>query len=270
MELEHLDVVSRCIGQTLNPQERSNLEIGLLQRKTTESLASIRFWGRLHGETNDYLIAVGVLSARDYPKKKFYFCTNSSPELQQFPELTKHKADAAAKLTTRLKGDPTLVLTASGEDQSQNPEDGDSPFTELDRLAYIVDQIDRAVSIVPLEAYVVSPMRQVVANPAFHGLKWEQAIQPYNYFHFREPELPEKVKALHNSEGLVRAGDFLDPLIQDLDGSWSITRDNTGRYVTLRNFIYPGSFFFHEPESHHYGAVYFGDGRKNPDIAFML
>ncbi|GLE03088.1 hypothetical protein PINS_up011967 [Pythium insidiosum] len=73
MELEHLDVASRCIGQTLNAQERSSLEIGLLKRKATESLASIRFWGRVQGETSDYLIAVGTLLARDYPKKKFYF-----------------------------------------------------------------------------------------------------------------------------------------------------------------------------------------------------
>jgi hypothetical protein len=73
MELEQLDVVSRCIGQTLNPQERSSLEIGLLKRKTTEALVSIRFWGRLVGETQDYVIAVGLIAARDYPKKKFYF-----------------------------------------------------------------------------------------------------------------------------------------------------------------------------------------------------
>ncbi|GLE03087.1 hypothetical protein PINS_up011966 [Pythium insidiosum] len=113
-------------------------------------------------------------------------------------------------------------------------------------------------------------MRQVVANLSFRGLKWDQALQLFNYFHFREPDLPERAKALHQSEGLVRPSDFLDPLIQDLDGSWSLAKDNTGSVVTLRNLFYPGAFAFHQPETPHHGYVYFGDGRKNLDLAFML
>lgn len=73
MELEQLDVVSRCIGRTLTPQERSNLEIGMIKRRATETLLSIRFWGRIFGEAQDYLIAVAILPAKEYPKKKFYF-----------------------------------------------------------------------------------------------------------------------------------------------------------------------------------------------------
>lgn len=130
--------------------------------------------------------------------------------------------------------------------------------------------IDAAVAVVPLEAFVVSPQRQVIANASFRGLKWDQATQLYNYFHFREPEVPERAKALFSSDGLVRAGDFLDPLVQDLDGSWVVSRDNTGSYVTLRNYIFPGAMAFHQPETAMHGCVYFGDGRKNPDIAFMI
>lgn len=193
--------------------------------------------------------------------------TNSSPELQQFPELNKQKVEAASKLTTRLKGDPALIL--AGE-EPQNAEEGEAPFTELDRLAYVVNEIDHTISVVPLEAYVVSPQRQVIANPSFHGLKWDQATQLYNYFHFREPEIPERAKALFSSEGLVRPADFLDPLIQDLDGSWVVSKDNTGCFVALRNYLYPGTFAFHQPETSIHGCVYFGDGRKNPDIAFMI
>lgn len=191
-----------------------------------------------------------------------------SPELQQFPELSKQKVEAAAKLTTRLTGDPALILSAS--EDPQNAEEPDASFTELDRLAYVVNEVDHAISVVPLEAFVVSPQRQVIANPSFHGLKWEQATQIYNYFHFREPEIPERAKALFTSDGLVRAGDFFDPLIQDLDGSWVISKDNSGCFVTLRNYAYPGTFAFHQPETSAHGCVYFGDGRKNPDIAFMI
>ncbi|KAF1335985.1 Radial spoke protein, partial [Globisporangium splendens] len=268
MELEQMDVVSRCVGQVLTPQECSNLEIGMIKRRATETLLSIRFWGRISGETQDYLVAVAILPAKEYPKKKFYFCTNLSPELQQFPELNKQKADTASKFTTRLRGDSTALLLAGEE--PQNAEEGDVPFTELDRLAYVVQEIDHAISVAPLEAYVVSPQRQVIANPSFHGLKWEQATQLYNYFHFREPDVPERAKSLFSSEGLVRAGDFFDPLIQDLEGSWVISKDNTGYCVTLRNYIYPGTFAFHQPETSSHGYVYLGDGRKNPDIVFMI
>ncbi|RLN63798.1 hypothetical protein BBJ29_007788 [Phytophthora kernoviae] len=231
MELEQLDVVSRCIGQTLTPQERSNMELGMLKRNATESLLSLRFWGRISGENQDYLIAVAVLPSKDYPKKKFYFCDAGEP---------------------------------------QNQEEGEAPFCELDRLAYIVEEIDHATSVVPLGAYVVSPMHQVIANPSFHGLTWDQALQLYNFLHFRSPDLPERAQIIENTEGLVRAGDFFDPLIQDLDGAWVISKDNTGNFAMLRNYVYPGALCFHRPESAQYGSVYFGDGRKNPDIAFMI
>ncbi|ETM01540.1 hypothetical protein, variant, partial [Phytophthora nicotianae] len=268
MELDQLDVVSRCIGQTLTPQERSNLELGMLKRSATETFQSLRFWGRVSGKTQDYLVCVAVMPGKDYPKKKFYFCTNSSPELQQFPQLNKKKSAMAAALTSRLKGDPAFLFSDSGEPQNQ--EEGEAPFCELDRLAYIVEEIDHATSVVPLGAYVVSPLHQVIANPSFHGLTWDQSLQLYNFFHFRHPDLPERAQIIENAEGLVRAGDFFDPLIQDLDGAWVISKDNTGAYMTLRNYEYPGAFCFHRPQTAHYGSVYFGDGRKNLDIAFMI
>lgn len=272
MELEQLDVVSRCIGQTLTPQERSNMEIGLIKRQAAENMHNIRFWGRIHGEQQDYLIAVALMPSKGYPKKKFYFCTNTSPELQQFPELPKTKAETVAKLTSRLKGDPALQLNNPAGDEPQNTEEnGDaSTITELDRLTWLVEEIDRSISVVPVEAYVVSSMRQVIANPAFAGLKWDQAMSLHNYFHFREPELPERAKVVQHADGIVRPGDFFDPLTQDLEGSWLVRKDNTGRLVTLRNYVYRGAFAFHQPETNNYGTVYFGDGRRNPDLAFMV
>lgn len=201
--------------------------------------------------------------------------TNTSPELQQFPEVSKKKADAAAAITSRLKGDPAFVLTPGDTDPSANQDDGGDPasgssLTELERLACLVEEIDNAIAVAPLEAFVVSPLRQIIANPSFHGLDCDQASQLYNYFHLRRPDLPERARIVLASDGLVRAGDFWDPLVQDLDGSWAVGRDNTGAYVTLRNYLYPGALSFHRPESAEHGYAYFGDGRRNPDIAFML
>lgn len=196
--------------------------------------------------------------------------TNSSPELQQFPEPSKAKREQLSKLpNTRLKGDPTLLLADEQPNDDGSGGAGESgALTELDRLAVLVEQIDSAVAVVPLEAYVVSPLRQVIPNASFHGLAWDQATQLYNYFHFCEPEL--KTAVLGNNNALVRASDVFTPLVQDLDGAWVVSRDNTAKFVTLRNYQYPGAFFFHAPETPHYGFVYFGDGRANPDLAFML
>lgn len=165
----------------------------------------------------------------------FYCCrsTNTSPELQQFPQLNKKKSAMAAAMTSRLKGDPAFLIGDAGEPQNQ--EEGEAPFCELDRLAYIVEEIDHATSVVPLGAYIVSPMHQVIANPSFHGLTWDQSLQLYNFFHFRHPDLPERAQIIENAEGLVRAGDFFDPLIQDLDGAWVISRTTpaaTRHYAT--------------------------------------
>jgi radial spoke head protein 9 len=204
--------------------------------------------------------------------------TNTSPELQQFPEVPRKKADAAMALTTRLKGDPTLVLAdgdAGGEADPPNQEEGSTtaaPLTELERLACLVEAIDHVIAVTPLESFVVSPMRQVVPNPSFQGLDMERAGQLYNYFHLRQPELPERSRVLTSaaSGGLVRPGDFWDPLIQDLDGSWVVSRDNSGAFVTLRNYVFPGAMAFHRVGSGDHGYVYFGDGRRNPDLAFMI
>jgi len=73
MELEHIDIVSRSVGKTLTPQERSNLEIGFIKRNATENMSSMRFWGRICGEAQDYLITVAFVEYQGIPKKKFYF-----------------------------------------------------------------------------------------------------------------------------------------------------------------------------------------------------
>lgn len=73
MEFDHLSYVAKSIGQCLTLQEQSNLEIGLIKRQATEKLVSIKFWGKIYGETDDYVIAIGLIKGEDYPTKKFYF-----------------------------------------------------------------------------------------------------------------------------------------------------------------------------------------------------
>ncbi|KDO29418.1 hypothetical protein SPRG_05955 [Saprolegnia parasitica CBS 223.65] len=266
MELDHVDVLSRCLGYTLTSQERSNLEIGFLRRQATENVVGMRLWGKILGEAQDYVVCVAHVEALDVPKKKFYFCTNTSPELQQFPEVSKEKRDKAAAYTGRLKGDPSRPMDESDDGQDDTNKD---IFREVDRLVVIVEAIDDAASIVPCGAYVVSATHHVVANRLFQGLTWDRAQQLSSYYHYRPADSAERKSAL-SQPGLVRAADFLDPISSDLDGVWDMRKDNTGAAIVLRHLQYPGAIFFHKPRTGVYGFAYVGDGLRNPDLAFML
>ena len=77
MEIEHINHLSRSIGQTLTSQEQSNVEIGLIKRSATEKLMNLKFWGKITGTQADYIIAVGLIKSNDYPTKKFFFWYDS-------------------------------------------------------------------------------------------------------------------------------------------------------------------------------------------------
>ena len=80
-----------------------------------------------------------------------------------------------------------------------------------------------------------------------------------------------RAKAGLEKPGIVRAGDFMDPIVEDAPkGVWSLAYDTSATIATLRNWYWPGYFFYHVIESAEYGGVYFGDGLPNVDLPFML
>lgn len=65
--------------------------------------------------------------------------------------------------------------------------------------------------------------------------------------------------------------DFLDSIERDSPiGSWAVHKDASGSIVTLRNLLWPGSYFYHRANTPLYGTVYFGDGIANEDLPFMI
>lgn len=53
-------------------------------------------------------------------------------------------------------------------------------------------------------------------------------------------------------------------------GAWSLQFSSNKTTVTLRSLQWPGYFFFHRVGTPDFGGAYFGDGRKNVDLPFML
>jgi hypothetical protein len=51
---------------------------------------------------------------------------------------------------------------------------------------------------------------------------------------------------------------------------WSISHDNAGSTVFVRNLYWDGYGFYSTLKAAEYGSAYFGNGVPNYDIAFML
>jgi len=73
------------------------------------------------------------------------------------------------------------------------------------------------------------------------------------------------------SDMVVFGNGFLDQIGQDKpQGSWSLQLDCRHKNVSVRSLLWPGYFAFHRLGTDLFGGVYFGEGRKNIDLPFMI
>ena len=275
--LEALGVVS---GYGLNVAERAGLEVAMLQVKLAEKLLTLDFWGRIYGDTADYLVVVATLEeSSKFPSKKFYYTTTLKVEkLSQMPELTESFRTRAQSLTQKpFTGEASMPYDDVAEEDQPEPqvdENGDplqpELFREEHRLAFHVKQIDVDACVAPRGAYLVDSKGNVVKNKTYDGLTFEAAGFLSSYFHFRPPTSPHAQQALAKA-GVVRPGDFLDPIKDDKPpGCWALQCDASKQIAFLRSLYYPGAFFFHKIATNSFGNVYVGDGLPNDDLQFML
>jgi radial spoke head protein 9 len=57
---------------------------------------------------------------------------------------------------------------------------------------------------------------------------------------------------------------------QEPNGTWGVTYDTFKRLAVVRSFAWPGYFAYYSDVSNTTGGIYFGDGRKNEDVAFTV
>jgi hypothetical protein len=61
-------------GHTLTVEERSGLQVAILERQKEENFPSKPlFWGKIFGELNDYLVVYALQTEYEFPIKKFYY-----------------------------------------------------------------------------------------------------------------------------------------------------------------------------------------------------
>ncbi|XP_008941798.1 PREDICTED: radial spoke head protein 9 homolog, partial [Merops nubicus] len=140
-------------------------------------------------------------------------------EWSLLPPVTEEMVVQAEQLKGRFQGDPSFeyeYTEINAEDDERFFEDGQEPvIKEEARLVATIEQIDRAVGIVPRGALVKTPLGFVHENRSFEGLSWMEAKKLSSYFHFTEPVIL-KNKTLLEKADLDPSIDFLDSLEHDI------------------------------------------------------
>ena len=90
------------------------------------------------------------------------------------------------------------------------------------------------------------------------------------FLHFR-PIMNEEKKIYVENDDACFKFDILDSIENDtIKGSWSIQLDPTKKICNVRSLLWPGYYAVHLSNSDLYGGVYFGNGKKNYDLPFMI
>ena len=263
------------------------------------------FWGKISGEENDYFVAFGINFRNNYgfPKKIFYYTASNTFKFEELPEtFPYHDEDFKKTYWKALKGKPEDIIKKYKEDipegeQNQEPPqenkegeaqpkiqdpdasvDDNAPkkeppkenFTEKLKLSYLIRQIDIDTCVIPKGALKLTAEHEFRINRGFKGLNRDDLDNEKNFLHFR-PIITEDKKLFIENVDAIFSEDILDPITTDpVKGSWSIQLDATKTIVNLRNLLWPGFFAVHQSGSNLYGCVYFGDGKKNADLPFMI
>lgn len=278
MDLYNIGKVSPVSGYTLNAEELSGLEVAMLQRKREENLSGkLLFWGKIFGNTQDYLVVVLITISGEFPIKKYYYCNTADYYLRALPPLNEdYESQAEALIATPFTGDPSFyAFNGDGGDAPVEEEevDPEAPpkerFREVHRLSYVVKQIDHDCSLVPRNALVVDAKKRVIFNEYYPGLSFHTGLELRAFYHFRYPENPQGIATM-KKPGIIKS-DFLDAITKDQPTEmWSVSQNNAGSVAYVRNFYWEGYNFYAVLGSLEYGGVYYGNGVPNQDIAFML
>jgi hypothetical protein len=279
---ESMKEISAANGVCLSLIERMKLETTLDQLKNDIKADEMQFWGIIYGVEKDYYISKALYykGYPEFPKRKFYFCTNENFIFSELPDIQSHHIKNFHKFNTYFIGNPDIILEKYESNKNINLDEelnGDTfkpklklkNMTETDRLSFVVRAIDRDTSVVPVGGYKMLPISELRRNDLFEGLNSEDLIKKEKYVHFRPVENQEKKDKIAMGKAVFDF-EFLDNILDDpIKDSWSIHVDSTETISTLRSLVWPGYFAYCKANTDQFGGVYIGYGIKNIDIPFM-
>lgn len=265
---EQMSIISQFNGNCLSIQERLSLETTLDQLKNEIQCDEILFWGKINGVEKDYYISIAVYyrGHPGFPLKKFYFCTSTNFNFSLISEIEIHQLDDLANLNTFFIGNPDVIIKTYPNDSNGKKQKN---LTEGDRLSFLIRTIEHDTSVVPVGALKMLINNEMRKNESFTGLNLEEIKEIKNYVHFRPVECKNKKNLIALGDAVLNY-EFLDSIQDDsIKGTWSIRLSNDGCVSLIRNNIWVGYSAYCKAGKNCYGGVYFGNGIKNQNIAFM-
>uniref|UniRef100_A0A673T9K4 Radial spoke head protein 9 homolog n=1 Tax=Suricata suricatta TaxID=37032 RepID=A0A673T9K4_SURSU len=205
-------------GQGLSPDRRASLLTSLMLVKRDYRFDRVLFWGRILGLVGDYYIAQGLSEDQLAPRKTLY--SLNCMEWSLLPPATEEMVAQTSVVKGRFMGDPSheyehTEVQKTNEGEKVFEEDVVVQIKEETRLVSVIDQIDKAVAVIPRGALFKTPFGPVHVNRTFEGLSLSEAKKLSSYFHFREP-VQLKNKTLLEKADLDPSLDFLDSLEHDI------------------------------------------------------
>lgn len=139
------------------------------------------------------------------------------------------------------------------------------------RLATIILAITQDIAIVPRGAVHVRADGEYYENPMFAGLNEHEAENIFNYSLLRNPKNKWNKNLLQRSDynKTIDALDTLDSVVPE-DHSFALTTDKYNGFAFLKSLHWPEMIFFHQLKTRMHGYAYFGSGKKNLDLLFMI
>ncbi|XP_027694254.1 radial spoke head protein 9 homolog [Vombatus ursinus] len=205
-------------GQGLSPDRRASLLTSLLLVKRDYRYERVLFWGRILGLVADYYIAQGLGEDQLGERKSLY--SLNCMEWSLLPPATEEMLTQTSVVKGRFMGDPSHEYEHI---EMQRMTEGDRTYEdevviqikEESRLVSVIDQIDKAVAIIPRGALFKTPFGPVHINRTFEGLTLADSKKLSSYFHFAEP-VELKNKSLLEKADLDPSLDFMDSLEHDI------------------------------------------------------
>jgi radial spoke head protein 9 len=200
-------------------------------------------------------------------------------------------------------GDPAYEYRVTARAAGKDGEAVQS-LKESVRLALFIEEFDYECRVVPRGAYVKVERQatataagmvshnpsddndrpQIRCNAAFNGLarSLDGALTLRNFYHLRAQDpyrrlLARNQNALFTKSVLEKLSEHplvdavFEPLTEDIpSGTWQLRYDAFHDVMIGKNIRFPGSLFYHVPETSVYGSLYMGDGNINVNTAFEL
>lgn len=249
-------------GRSFSTAERAAVAASLPLVAHAAKLPYFRVWGKVFGHKNDFIVAQ-CYDTNVLAQPRSYFSMDGGLTFNVLDPVSQARFTHCSRICGPYLGDPAYEYRVIDPVTTEAVS-----IKESERLAWFVQQHDSDCRVAPRGALLRHEDNTVRVNTTFDGLDFSAATYLNQYLHVRQPR---RVVSALEQEGVFLPADFFDPLVDDVPtGMWRLKYDSMLQLVSGTSSLYPGSVFFHRPETPLYGNIYMGDGAVNGDLAFTL